>query len=81
MDFAVPLEYRVKIEESEKSDTYPYLAIGCGWCIWENPQKFGKRTSRDHPEYSIIKIGQNNEKCPGDFLSLKLQWETISHRW
>ena len=24
------------------------------------------RRSRDHPNYSIIKIGQNTEKCPGD---------------
>ena len=32
-----------------------------------------KRTSGDHPDYSIIKIGQNTEKCPGDLLSLKLQ--------
>ena len=24
------------------------------------------RMSRDHPNYSIIKIGQNTEKCPGD---------------
>ena len=25
-----------------------------------------KRTSRDHPNYSIIKIGQISEKSPGD---------------
>ena len=25
-----------------------------------------KRTSRDHPDYSIIKIGQNTEKSPAD---------------
>ena len=44
------------------------------WCIWDNPQSFdkrtgrlrNKRTSRDHPDYSIIKIGQNTEKNPGD---------------
>ena len=27
------------------------------------------RTSRDHPDYNIIKIGQNIEKSPGDLLS------------
>ena len=32
----------------------------------------------DHPDNSIIKIGQNTEKSPGDLLWLKLQWETIS---
>ena len=25
-----------------------------------------KRTSRDHPKYNIVKIGQNTEKSPGD---------------
>ena len=27
-----------------------------------------KRTSGDHPDDSIIKIGQNTEKIPGDLL-------------
>ena len=38
------------------------------------PQRLGKETgrlrnqraSRDHPDYIIIKIGQNTEKSPGD---------------
>ena len=46
----------------------------CGWCTWDNTQGISKgtrrlgnkRTSRDHPDYSIIKIGQNTEKSPGD---------------
>ena len=25
-----------------------------------------KSTSRDHPNYAIIEIGQNTEKCPGN---------------
>ena len=29
-----------------------------------------KRTSRDHPNYSIIEIGQNTEKSPGDLKRL-----------
>ena len=32
-----------------------------------------KRTRRDHPNYSILEIGQNTEKSPGDLLSLRLQ--------
>ena len=40
----------------------------------KGPQKVGKgaggignwRTNRDHPNYSIAKIGQNSEKCPED---------------
>ena len=35
--------------------------IGKGTGTLEN-----KRSSRDHPDYSIIKIGQNTEKSPGD---------------
>ena len=41
-----------------------------GWCTWDNPQRIdeetrrlrNQRTSRDHPNYSIIKIDQNTEK-------------------
>ena len=29
-----------------------------------------KRTSGDHPDYGIIKIGQNTEKSPGDWSRL-----------
>ena len=40
-----------------------------------------KRKSGDHPDYSIIKIGQNTEMCPGDWrylVSPKLKWKPIS---
>ena len=44
----------------------------------KNPQRIGagtsrfgnKRKSRDYPDYSIIKIGQNTEKSPGDLRTL-----------
>ena len=44
------------------------------WCVRNNQQNLSKetwilrnqRTSRDHRNYSIIKIGQNTEKDPGD---------------
>ena len=50
----------------------------CGWCTWGNPKRIGKgtgrlgnkRTSGDHPNYSIIKIGQNTEKSLGDLRRL-----------
>ena len=29
-----------------------------------------QKTSRDHPNYNITKIGQNRENCPGDFRRL-----------
>ena len=47
----------------------------------KNPQKLGKgigifrneSSSRDYPDYSIIKIGQNTEKSPGD-----LRWLAVT---
>ena len=57
----------------------------CGWCTWDNPQMIdkgagrlgNKRTRRDHLEYSIIKIGKNIEKSPGDLIRLAVT-QTIS---
>ena len=46
----------------------------CSWCIWNDCQRnskgtgrrINKGTSKDHPSNSIIKIGQNTERSPGD---------------
>ena len=46
--------------------------INCNWCAQYSHQRIGtetgghgnKRTSIDHLNYSIIKIGQNTEKSP-----------------
>ena len=59
------------------------------WCSWNNSQKIGKgtgrfedkRTSGDHPDYSIIKIGQNTEKSPGDLRKLAVSQTLVeSHQ-
>ena len=48
----------------------------CDWCTWDRRIGKGtgwlvnKRTSRDHPNYRIIKIGQNTEKSPRDLRRL-----------
>ena len=50
----------------------------CNWCARNNPQKLDKetgrfrnqRTSGNHPDYSIITIGQNTEQSPGDLRRL-----------
>ena len=50
----------------------------CNWCTWNNPQKIGKevgrlgnkRTNGDNPNFSIVEIGQNTEKRPGDLRRL-----------
>ena len=39
-------------------------ALGTIPTYWLSDLKLGKRrTSGDHPDYNIIKIDQNNEKC------------------
>ena len=50
----------------------------CNWCTRYSHQKIGtgtgglgnRGTSGDHPNYSIIKIGQNTEKSAGDLKRL-----------
>ena len=52
----------------------------CDWCAWNDPQRHGKEagivgnriTSRDHPDYNIVKIGQNTEESPGYLRGLML---------
>ena len=57
----------------------------CNWCTWNNPQRIGKgtgrlrneRTGENHPDYSIIKIGQNTEKSPGDLRRLAVTQTSV----
>ena len=50
----------------------------CNWCSCYSHQRIGtgtgglvnKRTSEDHPYYSIVEIGQNTEKSPEDLRRL-----------
>ena len=71
----------------------------CNWHASYSYQKIckgtrglgNKRTSGDHPNYSIVEIGQNSEKCPGNYRilavtqtsvenhQLTLVWKT--HKW
>ena len=59
VDFALPVNHRVKLKESEKRDKYLDIAIElkyteneaasdtcCNWIAQNNPQRFGKRTRR-----------------------------------
>ena len=68
----------------------------CSWCSWNGPQKIrevigtvgNRRTSQDHPNYNIVKIGQKTKKSPGDlrkfavtqtpvkYYQLTLVWKT-----
>ena len=58
----------------QESDFY----TDSNWCSWYNYRRINKgtsghgnkRTSEDHPNYSIVKIDQNTEKSPGDLRRL-----------
>ena len=47
--------------------------INCSWGTWKGRQRLGKGTKRignrkkgrKHPNYTIVKNGQNTEKSPG----------------
>ena len=76
------------------SDDY----TNCSWCSWYSHQMIGiraevlgsNRTGRDSPNYSIVEIGQNTEKGPGDLKrlavtqipvenhQLTLMWKTLT---
>ena len=38
-----------------------------------------KRTSGEHPNYSIVQIGQNTEKCSGDLRRLAVTQTLVKH--
>ena len=85
------LENRKTVDHESDGDT------NCNWDTRYSHQRFGtktgglgnKRTSEDHPNYSIIEIGQNTEKSLGDLRrltvtqtpvedhQLMLVWKTI----
>ena len=82
VDFADPADHRVKLKEIEKRDKYLNLTMehenddetNYNWCSQYSHQKFDTRTGGlgnngtggDWPNYSIVEIGQNTEKSPGD---------------
>ena len=55
-----------------------YGDTSCNWCTWIDPQRLSKRsrevgnwrTNGDHLNYSIVEVGQNTEKSPGDLRRL-----------
>ena len=102
--FAVSADHKIKLKEIEKKDKYFDLArelkktmeheddnyTNSDWCFWNGTRGLGnKRTSGDHPNYSIIENGQNTVKSPGDLRRLavtqtpvknhqqKLMWKTL----
>ena len=85
VDFAFPVDQRIKVKENEKKDKYLDLARELNK-LWNMkvtiiPTVIGAfgtvakglgswRTSGDHANYSIVENGQNTEKSPGDLRRL-----------
>ena len=71
------------IEHESDGDT------SCNWCTRYSHQKIGtgtggignKRTSGDHPNYNIIKIGQNTEKSHEDLKKLAVTYTLEGKHW
>ena len=82
VDFAQPVDHRMKINDKKKLDKYLDLTgehggdgdINGNLCNWNYSQRLVKvaggvrnqRTSAHHTNYSIVEVGQNTERCPGD---------------
>ena len=74
------------MEHEYDCDTY------CNWNTWNDPKRIVKgierfkdqRASRDHPDYSVVKIGHIIEKNPGDLrtpVDTQMPVKTIRKRW
>ena len=67
-----------------KSDAY----INCKWCYWHSHQRIGKatgghgnkKTRGDNSNNSLIEIGQNTEKSPGDLRRLVTETLVKDHQ-
>ena len=104
MNFADPVDHRIKLKESEKRDKYldlarelkklwnmkvtiiPVVTDALGTVtkgLVQGPEDLEIRvTSGDHPNYSIVEIGQNTEKSPGDLRRLTVtQTPVRNHQW
>ena len=61
-------ELKIVVEHVGDGDT------NSSWCTWNSPQRLGKKTigignqrkNRDHADHSMVEIGQNVKKSPGD---------------
>ena len=59
--------------------------INCNWCAWNDPQGLCKeagrvgneRSSRNHPNYSLVKICKNTEKSPEDLQRLAVAQTSV----
>ena len=84
----VHIQIHTRIHEPGRKEAMNHESDGgtnCNWCTRNNPEIIGKYTwrlrnksaSRDHRDYSIIKIGQNIEESPGDLKRLTVSQTTV----
>ena len=76
VNFAVPADHRVKLKESETRDNYLDLSRELKKTMNGHTVTKGLKrgledlkirdTSGEYPNYSMVEIGQNPEKSPGD---------------
>ena len=60
----------------------------CSWCTWNCSQSIGKgirtvgiqKKNRDYSDYSIVEIGKNTEKSPGDLGRLSVSQILVKDR-
>ena len=80
----------VDLAKELKKQTIEHESDGgtnCNWCVQNSHQEIGtetggpgdKRTRGEHPNYSIIEIGQNIKKSPGDMRRLAVTQISIGN--
>ena len=81
-DKYLELAWELKKTVEYKNDIY----TNCNWYSWYCHQKInketeglGNKTNGDHLNYSIIEIGQNTEKSPGDLKRLAVTQTTVEN--
>ena len=72
-------------EQKQRTEHESDDNTNCDWCSWQSHQRFDIGigglenwwTSGDHSNYSIIEIGQNTEKSPGDLRRLAVTQTSV----
>ena len=66
-----------------KRESYDYTNYTVDWCSCYNHQRTGELgnngAGEDYPSYSIIEIGQNTEKSPGNLRCAVTQTPVKNH--
>ena len=83
-------KYLEVARELKKNKTKEHESDGdtsCNWCTWNDAQRLGKEagcvrnrsSSRDYPNYSIGKVGDNTERSPGNLKRLAVTQTPVKY--